>query len=137
MTYLLDTNIISELCKKRSKIDPGVLRWLSATPGETLFTSVLVIGELTQGVIRLRRRDPNQANAIQAKLDQLSLYTRNALVIDLPIVTCWAKLNSPDPQPVVDSLLAATALVHDLTVVTRNVKDFEATGVAAINPFDS
>ena len=135
MSYLLDTNVISELCKNKSKINSGVLQWISQTSAYTLFTSVLVIGELSQGVLRLRRRDSAQADIIQFRLDQLALYTRNTLVIDLPIVARWAELNTPDPKPVVDSLLAATALVHELTIVTRNVSDFEATGVAIFNPF--
>lgn len=133
--YLLDTNVISELCKARDKINPGVLQWTRAAASECLFTSVLVVGELNQGVMRLRKRDPVQADIIQVKLDQLRRYTRHALAIDLAVAKRWAELNSGDPLPVVDSLLAATALVHDLTVVTRNVDDFVRTAVPCINPF--
>lgn len=134
--YLIDTNVISELCRRHDRINPGVRRWLDAAPGDRLFTSTLVIGELRQGVLRLQRRDPVQAAIIQARLDQLTLYTRNTLAVELAVAQRWAELNAGDPLPVVDSLLAATALVHDLVVVTRNVGDFAATEVSCLNPFD-
>jgi len=135
--YLIDTNIISELCKTRQKIDPGVHQWVKSTADQQLFTSVLVIGELQQGLLRLRRRDPIQADLLQAKLDQLGFYLHNTLPVDINIVECWAKLSVPDPLPVIDGLLAATALTHDLAVVTRNIRDFAKTAVVCINPFSA
>lgn len=137
MSYLVDTNIFSELCKKPALQNRGVNNWIQKTPAKKLYTSVLVLGELEQGVLRLHRREPLQAQALQIKIAHIKQHYRRALPVDFATVKCWARLNCPNPLPVIDSLLAATALIHGFTLVTRNVKDFTRTGVAVLNPFTS
>jgi predicted nucleic acid-binding protein len=134
MTYLLDTNIISE--RQRPRPDPGVVDWLRATPGHHLYVSVLVVGELRRGIEALRRRDPGRAWAPQLWLRELvTTYNDRILPVSVAVAEQWGKLGVPDRLPAVDALLAATARVHDLTIVTRNVKDFQRAGVPILNPF--
>ncbi|MDQ1289309.1 MAG: toxin FitB [Actinomycetota bacterium] len=136
MTYLLDTNIISE-CQRRHP-DPGVVEWLRSTPGHHLFLSVLVVGELRRGVEALRRRDPVGAEAPRLWLrDLVTTFSDRLLPVSAAVAEEWGRLGIPDRLPAVDSLIAATARVHGLTVVTRNVKDFERAGVPLLNPFRS
>ena len=135
MSYLLDTNVVSEL-RKGKRANRGVLEWFASVDPEDLFLSVLVAGELRQGVERLRLRDPAQAEPLERWLTTMvSDYASRLLVIDAQVAALWGRLNVPDPIAAVDGLLAATALVHGLTLVTRNVRDVERTGVATLNPF--
>jgi predicted nucleic acid-binding protein len=132
--YLLDTNVVSEIRKK--KPHPSVSRWFSSVPESELFLSVLVIGEIRQGVDRLARRDAAQAEAFESWLAQLvAVYEDRIVPITTDVAETWGRLNVPDPVPVVDGLLAATALVRDWTLVTRNTADVVSTGVRLFNPF--
>lgn len=133
--YLLDTNVLSEL-RKGQRANAGVLAWISSVADSDLFLSVLVTGELRQGVERVRLRDPSQAARLERWLRSLvDDYADRLLPVDAAVADLWGRLNVPDPMPTVDGLLAATALVHDLTLVTRNVKDVKRTGVRVLNPF--
>lgn len=135
MGYLIDTNIISEL-QKGQRTDENVQAWFDNVAENELFLSVLVIGEIRLGIERLRRRDLPQALRLEQRL--LALQAKMAgriLPITETIANRWGKINSGDPLPIIDSLLAATALEHDLILVTRNVRDVERSGVRLLNPF--
>ncbi len=135
MKYLLDTNVLSEL-RKGDRANPGLLSWISRVDDEGLFTSVLVLGELRRGILSLRRRDPVAASSLDQWLARLGeQFSDRLLPMDRDTALRWGELNVPDPLPTVDGLLAATALVHDLTLVTRNTRDVERTGVRLLNPF--
>lgn len=134
MSHLLDTNVLSEIRKRQP--DPGVLEWFATVRAGELFVSVLVIGEIRQGVDRLARRDAVQADVFDRWLKQLTtVYEDRIVPITSDIAEEWGRLNVPDRLPVVDGLLAATALVNDWTLVTRNTADVESTGVKLLNPF--
>ena len=134
MSFLLDTNVVSEIQKKAP--DRGVATWFASVPADKLFLSVLVVGEIRQGITRLVRRDPAQAEIFERWLSQLvDGYGDRIVPITVRIAEAWGRLNVPDPVPVVDGLLAATALVHDWTLVTRNVNDVTSTGVRLLDPF--
>lgn len=112
------------------------MAWFDSVAGSELHLSVLVVGEINQGVARLTRRDPRQAAVYAAWLGRLRReFADRVLPVTEEIALEWGRLNAGDPLPVVDGLLAATALVHRLTLVTRNVADFARTGVALLNPF--
>lgn len=135
MSYLLDTNVISELRKGR-RANAAVLRWFAEVDDEALRLSVLVIGELRQGAARVRRRDPTSARRLDRWIETLITdFDDRILAVDREIAERWGTLNVPDPRPAIDGLLAATALVHDLTLVTRNGKDVASTGVRLFDPF--
>jgi hypothetical protein len=137
MGYLIDTNILSEL-QKGSRCDASVQRWYAATDGDELFLSVLVIGEIRLGIGRLRRRDAVQSVRLEQKLlAEETLMAGRILPVTQAIAERWGRLNAPDPLPVIDGLLAATALEQDLTLVTRNVRDVERSGVRLLNPFSA
>ena len=103
-----------------------------------LFVSVLVVGEIQQGVTRLQKREPRQAAVFEAWLKKLQReFADRLLPVSQDVALEWGRLSAGDPLPVVDGLLASTARVHGLTVVTRNVDDFEPTGVPVLNPFES
>lgn len=135
MTYLLDTNIVSEL--RRPRPDQRVLQWWSDVPASRLYLSCLTIGELHRGIARLRGRgDHAQADSLSGWLDGLAhQFADRILPVDVAVTELWGRLEQRQPVPVVDGLIAATALRHDLTVVTRNVRDFSATGVSVLDPF--
>jgi toxin FitB len=136
VAFLIDTNIISEI-QKGPKANPGVRSWYDGVGHADIYISVLVIGELRIGVERLRRRDGDQAGVLQQRLDRLEhLMGDRILPVTKTIVEQWALYNVPDPISVIDGLIAATAAEHGLTLVTRNVKDIERTGVPYLNPFD-
>jgi hypothetical protein len=136
VSYLIDTNVISEL-RKGERADPGVRSWISGVADGELFLSVLVLGELRRGVERIRRRDRASASALDAWLRRLLIAHRERILpITAEIAEAWALLNVPDPLPVIDSLLAATAQIHGLTLVTRNTRDMARTGVRMLNPFE-
>lgn len=134
MSFLLDTNVLAEIRKKRPHA--GVVSWFGSVNGPDLFLSVLVLGEVHQGVVRLRRRDPQQAAVHETWLAELRRrYSDRILPITDAIALEWGRLNAGDPLPVVDGLMAATARVHGLTLVTRNVDDFARSEVPVLNPF--
>jgi predicted nucleic acid-binding protein len=119
--FLLDTNIISEL-RKRDRADPNVARWAAATPVIETGTSVLVLAELRRGIELKRRRDPEQAKSFDRWFSQLRAGLGDrVLPVDERIAEAWAMMGIPNPLPPIDGLLAATAQVHGLTLVTRNV----------------
>jgi predicted nucleic acid-binding protein len=133
--FLLDTNVVSEL-RKGSRANAGVRAWIASADEQALFLSVLVAGELRQGVERLRVRDPVQAERLDSWLRALMEgYAERLLPVDARIAELWGRLNVPTPISAIDGLLAATAIVHDLTLVTRNARDVERTGARVHNPF--
>lgn len=135
MSYLLDTNVISEL-RKGERANPGVASWFADVADEEIFLSVLTIGEIRRGVESVRRRDPDSAAALDSWLARLSEAHRDRIVpLDRPIAEEWGRMNVPDPLPVVDGLLAATARILGLTLVTRNTADVEGTGIELLDPF--
>ena len=138
--FVLDTNVVSELRKaKAGKADRGVTAWASGVPAESLFVSVITILELETGVLLVQRRDPKQGALLRAWLDQhvLPAFSGRVLPVDTAVAQRCAALHVPDPRSERDALIAATAMVHHMTVVTRNVADFEATGVPLLNPWDT
>lgn len=132
--YLLDTNVISETRKVRA--DPGVMSFLKGADEASLFVSVLTLGELRKGVEARRKADSAAANRLDAWVNDIetSFFDR-ILLIDVPIARLWGELSSSRSLPVLDTLIAATAMVHELTLVTRNTKDIKATGVPFIDPW--
>lgn len=135
MTYLLDTNVVSEL-RKGSRGNRSLIAWISTVAPKVLYTSVLVIGELRRGIEGVRRRDDRQAKAYENWLEQVRLaFAGRILDIDERIAEEWGRLNVPDRLPAIDGLLAATAKVHNLALATRNVADVARTGIALIDPF--
>jgi toxin FitB len=136
VSFLLDTNVISE-ARKRSP-DSNVHAWLASAPEPDLYLSVLVVGEIRQGIERLRRRDPEQAAPFESWLSALVQSFADRLVpVTAEVCEEWGRLNVPDLLPVVDGLMAATAKVRGWTFVTRNVADLAGTGVRLLNPFDA
>lgn len=136
--YLLDTNVISELRKaKTGKISKNVETWASHVPASTLFLSVITILELELGVRLLERRDTSQGAVLRSWFDDHVLTTFSDRILDInsTVALRCAALHVPNSQSDRDALIAATALVHGMTVVTRNVVDFERTGVEIINPW--
>jgi len=135
VTYLLDTNVISEVCKRRP--DDHVVAFFESVKSADLFISVLTIGEIRAGIERLRRKDTDQANALDQWLAGLCAnYADRIINVDADIAHEWGRLNVPDPLPVIDGLLAATARSRGCTLVTRNVTDLGRCGVRLLNPFE-
>lgn len=133
--YLLDTNVVSEL-RKGPRANANVTTWLDANDNGELWLSVVAIAELQRGIALIKRRDPDQAHELQAWLEELvNDYDDRILPITLDIAIQWGSLGIPDPLPVLDGLIAATALERNLTVVTRNVTDIARSGAQTINPF--
>ena len=138
--YLLDTNVVSELRKVRlGKADLHVATWADSVEATDLYLSVITIQELEIGVLLAERRDPSQGAVFRAWLNGhvIPAFNGRILVVDTAVAQRSARLHVPDPRPVRDGLIAATALVHGMTVVTRNVADFEPTGVLTLNPWIS
>lgn len=136
MKFLLDTNIISEI-RKRDRAHPNVASWVARTPVKEIGTSVIVLAEIRRGIELKRRHDKEQAEALDRWFAQMRmrLGTR-VLPVDEPIAEAWALLSVPDPLPLIDGMLAATAKVHALTLVTRNTADVVRAGVKVFNPFE-
>ncbi len=131
--YLLDTNVVSELRKR--KPHQGVVEWIQHAPEESLFLSIVSVGEIQAGIEITREQDPQKADEIEAWLAEVA-QTYNSVPADVPIFRRWARLIHRRPNHhLEDALIAATALVRSMTVVTRNVDDFEPFGVPVVNPF--
>ena len=137
--YLLDTHIISEPRKAKSgKSDKNVIRWANSVSATTLFLSVITILELETGVLLAERRDPQQGAILRSWLNThvLPAFSDRIIAIDVAIAQRCAKLHVPNPRSDRDAIIAASALVHGMTVVTRNVEDFEPTGAEILNPWE-
>ncbi|MEO0846798.1 MAG: type II toxin-antitoxin system VapC family toxin [Cyanobacteria bacterium J06643_13] len=133
--YLLDTNVISEL-RKKNRCNPGVKNWYATIDEQEIYLSVLVIGELRCGVELIRRCDPDAASYLDVWLKKIILeYSDQIFPITQEIAETWGAMNVPDPISTVDGLLAATAKVHNCTLVTRNTKDIMRCDVVYYNPF--
>jgi toxin FitB len=136
MIYLLDTNVVSELRKRDP--DPCVLAWYGKVSAAEIFVSVLTIGEIRLGIERLRTRDAARADLLEQWLRGLHAdYGDHIVDVDADVAEEWGRLNVPDPLPVIDGLLAASAKIRGWTLVTRNTADVARSGVALLNPFDS
>ena len=136
--YLIDTNVISEIRKIRfGSANKNVAKWADDVDVRELYLSVITVEELEIGVLLLERRDPKQGSVLRAWLDQqvLPAFEGRILEIDMAIVLRSAHLHVPNPKPLRDGLIAATALVHSMTVVTRNVDDFKMAGVKIFDPW--
>jgi toxin FitB len=136
--FLLDTNVVSELRKAGSgRANAEVVAWARGVPTAALFVSAITILELEMGVLLAERRDPGQGTVLRAWLDGqvLAAFADRILAVDATIARRCARLHVPDPKFDRDALIAATALVHGLTVVSRNVADFALTGAPLLNPW--
>ena len=134
--YLLDTNVISETRKTRP--DRGVMAFLSAAEAGGLFLSVLTLGELRKGVAAKRRTDPTAADQLGAWVDGIeTTFADRLLPIDAATSRRWGELSAGRNIPVIDTLIAATAITHGLTLVTRNTRDVESTGVPLVDPWQA
>jgi toxin FitB len=132
--YLLDTNVISET--RKSRADSGVIAFLSAAEPAGLFLSVLTLGELRKGVAAKRRTDPGAADRLGAWVDGIEItFADRVLPVDAATARCWGDLSANRNLPVIDTLIAAAAISHGLTLVTRNIRDVESTGVPLVDPW--
>jgi predicted nucleic acid-binding protein len=134
--FLLDTNVLSEL-RRPDKADRNVVAWANARPASSFFLSAITILEIELGALLIARKDRAQGESLRAWIDHqvLGRFEGRVLAVDTVVAQRCARLHVPDKRAERDALIAATALVHGLTVVTRNVADFDATGVALINPW--
>ena len=136
MTFLLDTDVLSAL--RRRERNPAVARWLEAQRTTDLYLSVVTVGEIERGIVRQRKRDQSFSEELARWLDRvLAWYGNRVLGIDIPTALRWGQVSGALGRDSADLLIAATALEHGLTVVTRNTRHFEPTGVAILNPFRS
>jgi toxin FitB len=132
--YLLDTNVISET--RKSRPDAGVIAFLSAAEGDGLFLSVLTLGELRTGVALKSRADPEAAGRLGAWVEGIAAHFEDRILpVDSAIALRWGELSASRNLPVIDALIAATALSRDLTLVTRNARDFELSGAPLLDPW--
>lgn len=138
--FLLDTNVVSELRKVRSgKANPGVAAWAETVSSAELFISAITIQELEHGVLLMERSDPTQGAMLREWLDQsvTAAFKNRVIAVDERVARSAAALHVPDPAPFRDALIGATALVHEMTVVTRDLKDFRRFhGVDILNPWN-
>jgi toxin FitB len=138
--FILDTNVISELRKAGDgKADANVVAWLSSVDAGTLYLSAITLMEIELGVLRIERRDPLQGARLRAWVDHRILpeFADRTLSVDVAVALRCAPLHVPDPRPERDAFIAATALVHGMTIVTRNLADFAPIGVPLVNPWDA
>jgi predicted nucleic acid-binding protein len=136
--YLLDTNLISELRKLRQRTaNPGLVAWADSVSPQDLYLSAITIEELERGVLLAAHRDPPKGLALRSWLEHqvLPAFEGRIIPVDTAVARRSAKLQVPDPFPIRDSLIAATALVHSMVVVTRNTADFERSGATLLNPW--
>jgi len=136
--YILDTNVVSEL-RKAKKAHQNVKKWAQPLPSTSIYISVISVLELEIGILLIERRDKEQGAILRAWMDRhvLPTFSGRILAIDTAIAQRCATLHVPNPRSDRDALIAATALVHGLTVATRNVADFERMGVGVLNPWES
>lgn len=137
--FLLDTNVVSELRKARSgRADPNVTTWARSVPSSALYLSVITVMELENGIEGVKGRDPNQYTTLRTWMDNfvLSAFAGRILDFDLPAAIRCAGLSRPQPKPLRDSMIAATALQHGMRVVTRDISDFESI-VPVLNPWNA
>lgn len=137
--FVLDTNVVSELRKARfGKANAQVVRWADTVEAATLYISAITVLELELGVLLMERREAKQGRALRIWLDShvLPEFVDRILPVDAVVAQRCAHLHVPDPRAERDALIAATALVHGMTVVTRNVNDFATTGAKLLNPWD-
>lgn len=137
--FVLDTNVVSELRKANTgKADANVVAWANSVLPASLFLSAISILELEMGILLIERRDQEQAKMLRNWLENqvLPTFEERILVVDTAVARQCARLHVPDPCSERDALIAATALVHGMTVVTRNVDDFKPTGIAILNPWE-
>ncbi len=135
MPFLLDTNILSEL-RKGARCDPNVSNWAAKECAQAHYISVLSLGEICKGIELLRKKSPADCIPLEIWLQKLqSDYANCTIAITAEVAGRWGELSALRPLPVVDSLLAATALEHGLTLATRNTKDFDGLGISIVNPF--
>jgi hypothetical protein len=138
--YLIDTNVISEFRKaSKGKADRQVTTWANSVPEESMFLSAVCILEMEMGILLMERRDPEQGAILRSWLEDhvLPTFDSRILAVDTLVALRGAPLHVPNPRSYRDSLIAATALVHGMTVVTRNTADFKTTGVAVLNPWQA
>ena len=137
--FILDTNVVSELRKPEARIDRHVAAWARAAEPETLYLSAMTVLELELGILQLERRDAKQGAALRKWMDLsvLTAFEGRILPFDWQAALKCAALHVPDPRPNRDSIIAATALVEKMVVVTRNVSDFAGTGVKLLNPWEA
>lgn len=136
--YLLDTNVVSEL-RKSHKAEPSVLRWARQIPAPSLYISAITVLELETGILRVERRDSAQSKLLRRWMEHslLPAFAGRILPVDAAVAIRCAGLHVPDPRSEYDAMIAATALVHGMAVVTRNTADFVGSGVEVINPWFS
>lgn len=136
MTYLLDTNVLSEL-RRRARTDANVAAWADSVSASSLYLSAITILEIEAGALMVERRDPAQGAILREWIDKrvLAAFEDRVLPVDVAVAQCCARLHVPDPRADRDALIAATAIVHRMVVVTRNEKDFEPMGVGILNPW--
>lgn len=135
MSFLIDTNVISEV-RKGGRCDPAVAQWWNDVPEDRIWLSVLVLGEIRKGIELARRRDPAKAGVLEDWLGAvMSGFGDRILPVDAAVAEEWGRINGIRSVPVIDALLAATAKVNDLTLVTRNAADVAGLEVAVLNPF--
>jgi predicted nucleic acid-binding protein len=139
VTFLLDTSVVSELVRKAP--NEQVVNWLDRQDEETLYLSVLTLGELEKGISKLRASSRRDRLQTWLTRDLAARFAERLLPIDTPVAARWGKLSGEAerrgrPLPVIDSLIAATALEHGFAVVTRNISDFERCGVACVDPWE-
>lgn len=137
--FVLDTNVVSELRKAGDgKADANVVAWVSSVDAATLYLSTVTLLELELGILRILRRDTVQGTKLRTWMDRYVLpeFSDRILPLDQAVALRCAALHVPDPRADRDATIAATALVHGMTVVTRNLVDFEPTGVRVMNPWD-
>lgn len=133
--FLLDTNVISESKKRRPAA--AVVTWLTSIRASEAWISVLTLGELRSGAVRLANRDPVRAAAIADWVDELEInYAHRVLPVDVSVARAWAQISAARTLPAVDALIVATAVVHGLTVATRNTRDMDGLGAAIVNPWE-
>jgi len=134
--FLLDTNVVSEL-RRPERANNNVIAWASTVPAASFFLSAISILEIELGTLKIARRDATQAAILRAWIDEhvLPRFEGRILAIDTAVAQRCARLHVPNPRAERDALIAATAMVHGLTVVTRNVADFKSIGVALLNPW--
>jgi predicted nucleic acid-binding protein len=135
--FILDTNVVSEL-RRPAKANPNVVKWASTQVQASFFLSSMTIMELEMGVLLIEKRDVMQGAMLRAWLETIVLpdFAERILVFDAAVALCCAGMHVPNPKSERDAFIAATALVHGMTVVTRNVADYESTGVQVFNPWN-